>query len=267
MLRSRSWLVAALGVVTAFAGMPGRVAAQEAQAHERMPADAHPVFEVAAIKRSDPNSRNESITTHGRHIVIENKSVQVMVMFAYGMNAKQIVGGPDWMGSERFDVDGVPDMEGEPSVPQMQSMLQGLLRERFGLKVHREQRELAVYAITVAKGGPKMRQSQGDPNGAPDESDHVSAGQREMKFANQTMANFALVMQLFLERPVVDQTGLAGRWDFDLKWTFDDRHAPEENSAPGLFSAFQEQLGLKLESVKAPVDVLVVDAVERPGAN
>lgn len=256
------WGCAAVGALLVATG----VRAQQTDS-KRMAADAHPVFEVAAIKHSDPNSRNESITTHGRHVVVENKTVLTMVMVAYGLSSKQVVGGPEWMRSERFDVDGVPDMEGEPSIQQMQGMLQGLLSDRFGLKVHREKRDLAVYAITVAKDGPKMRRSESDPNGSPDESDHAGAGQRQMKFTNQTMSNFALVMQLFLDKPVVDQTGLTGRWDFELSWTFDETRAPEESAPPGLFTAFQEQLGLKLESVKAPANVLVVDAVEMPSAN
>jgi len=177
-----------------------------------MPADAHPVLDVAAIRVSDPNDRNESLTTHGRRVVIENKTVLIMMMFAYGVNSKQVVGGPEWMRSERFDVEGVPDVEGQPSTKQFQGMVEGLLRDRFGLKVHREKRELAVYAITVAKGGPKITKSPGDPNAFPDESDHVSAGQRDMKFTNQTMSNFAVIMQLFLEKPVVDRTGLPNRW-------------------------------------------------------
>lgn len=127
---------------------------------------------------------------------------------------------------------------------------------------------MAVYALTVAKGGPKMTPSEGDPNGSLDENDHDNGGQRFMQMTNGSMAAFALIMKFYMDRPVVDQTGLTGRYDFRLKWTFDESKAPTDGTAaPSLFTAVQEQLGLKLDAVKAPADVLVVDKVEKPGAN
>jgi uncharacterized protein (TIGR03435 family) len=90
----------------------------------------------------------------------------------------------------------------------------------------------------------------------------------DMKFKNMSMADFGFCMQFFLDRPIVDQTGLAGKYDFNLKWSFDETEASSNpNAAPGLFTAVQEQLGLKLEAVKAPADVIVIDHVERPSAN
>jgi uncharacterized protein (TIGR03435 family) len=120
----------------------------------------------------------------------------------------------------------------------------------------------------VAKGGPKMTKSAGDPNGSMDENDGSNGGQRTMHVTNISMAEFALIMKFYLDRPVVDQTGLPGRYDFQLKWTFDESKAPTDGTAaPSVFTAVQDQLGLKLDAVKAPADMLVIDHVEQPSAN
>jgi uncharacterized protein (TIGR03435 family) len=154
-------------------------------------------------------------------------------------------------------------------------MIRKVLADRFGLKAHNDQRELSVYALTVAKGGSKLTKSLGNPNGPPDDYFSTSA---YMKETNTTMGEYAKAMQYVLDRPVVDQTGLAGRWDFLLKWTPDESQftaigirilppTDNPNAPPGLFTAIQEQIGLKLEATRAMVDVIVIDKVERPSAN
>lgn len=233
-----------------------------------MAADADPVFEVATIKPSEPNDPSDGFHTRGRHIFIENQTVNKLVAFAYGMNGKQIAGGPEWLGTDRFDIDGVPDAEGTPSLKQEQGMVKKLLAERFKLTTHEEKRELSVYAITVGKNGPKLTKSAGDLIGMPSQDADQHGTELDMKFKNMSMADFGFCMQFFVDRPIVDQTGLAGQYDFNLKWTFDETEASNNpNAAPGLFTAVQEQLGLKLEAVKAPADVIVIDKVERPSAN
>jgi uncharacterized protein (TIGR03435 family) len=127
---------------------------------------------------------------------------------------------------------------------------------------------LAVYAITVAKGGEKLTTSAGDPNGTPFENENSNGGVVTMRMTNMSMVEFAPDLGYFLDRPAADQTHLTGRYDFQLKWTADESKAPPDGTAPpGMFTAIQEQLGLKLEPAKAPVEVLVIDAVERPSAN
>jgi uncharacterized protein (TIGR03435 family) len=191
-----------------------------------------------------------------------------MLLFAYGMQKVQIVGAPHWIETERWDVQGVPDVPGHPSLKQMQSLTRKLLEERFGLKVHRETKELAVYAITVAKGGEKIAPNAGDPNSPPSENDNSNGGVVTMRMTNMSMGEFAPDLGYFLGRPAVDHTGLTGRYDFQLKWTADESHTPTDGTAPPLlFTAIQEQLGLKLEPAKAAVEVLMVDAVQRPSAN
>jgi uncharacterized protein (TIGR03435 family) len=247
--------------------LPGKIGGQEAQAPKMMPADAHPKFEVESIKLADPDEKRDGFDVRGRHVLMENVPVMTMVIFAYGTTPKQTARMPEWAKSVHWDADGVADVEGAPSLAQTQEMIQQLLVERFGLKVHREKREVSGYALTVGKGGPKIAKSQGDPNGMPRQNSHMNAGQRDIKFTNNTMNEFAQAMQFYISEPVTDHTALSGRWDFELKWTADETRAPQENAAPGVFTAVQEQLGLKLEPVKAPMDVLVVDSVQKPGAN
>jgi len=155
-------------------------------------------------------------------------------------------------------------------------MVQKLLAERFKLAFHRDKKELSVYAITVGKNGHKLTKSEGNPSGLPG---LFFRGLGNLPVTNATLADFAGVMQTaVLDRPVVDQTGIVGRWDFTLNWTPDEfqfgglgvRVPPPGNAAdapPDLFTAVQEQLGLKLESTKAPAEVFVVDRAEKPSEN
>ncbi|MCU1324768.1 MAG: hypothetical protein JWN34_138, partial [Bryobacterales bacterium] len=128
-----------------------------------MPADAKPVFDVSTVKLSAPDARGSSILV-GRGgsnlFTTTNTSVKDLIIFAYGLHAKQLIGGPAWMESEHFDITGKPDLPGMPSAPQLMSMVQKLIQERFQLSFHREKKELSVYAITVAKGGPKLTKTE-----------------------------------------------------------------------------------------------------------
>ena len=233
-----------------------------------MAKDVDPDWDVSTVKPSDPNDTNAGFQLKGQRIYIERMTVESMLKMSYGVQDKQIDGAPSWVATERWDVQGEADAPGKPSVKQFQSLVRKILAERFGFKEHTETREMEVYAITVAKGGAKLTASAGDPNGLMSENDHDNGGQRTMRMTNATMTEFALLMKFYMDRPVVDQTGLTGRYDLALNWTFDEARAPTDGSAaPSLFTAAQEQLGLKLEPVKAATDVLVVDKVERPGEN
>jgi uncharacterized protein (TIGR03435 family) len=134
----------------------------------RMAADAHPSLAVAAIHMHDPNSRRQGFNFEGSRYVVRNESVGSLIMFAYSIHPKQIVGGPEWAGTDRYDIEGKPDMPGEPSLKQQQEMLQKLLADRFKLHFDREKRELSVYAIQVAKGGPKLK-AAANPNAEADQ--------------------------------------------------------------------------------------------------
>ena len=232
-----------------------------------MRADAHPSFEVATIKPADPNAVNGNFRIGGHRIFIENQTVNSLVSVAFALHQKQIVDAPAWFETERFDINGQADIDGVPNLQQIQEMLQKLLESRFALKFHREKRELSIYAIRIAKGGPKLTKSVESPTALPTQSGVRNSSEQGRKFTNNTMSDFALGMQNFLDRPAVDETGLTGRYDFILRWTPDGVPAADLNPAPGKFTAVQEQLGLKLEPVKGPADVLVVDHCEKPSEN
>jgi uncharacterized protein (TIGR03435 family) len=239
------------------------------QPEAMMPRDADPDWEVATVRPANPDPAivvGYHLT--GRHYSIVGQTVESLLMVGYGVQKKQIFNAPSWIAIEKWDVNGVIDTPGQPSEDQGHAVVRKLLAERFGLGSHAEQRELSVYAVTVAKGGVRMTPSAGDPNGLPDENDSENGGQAIMHMKNAPVAALATVLRFRLDRPVVDKTGLTGRYDFVLKWTVDDTRAPSDGSAaPSLVTAMQEQLGLKLEPVRTLADVVVIDKVERPSAN
>ena len=262
------WRALLLGVVGMRIGVGVMPAQQGEVPLAAMAKDGNPQFEVATIKAADPASDRHGFHTRGHRIFVENETLADVVSVAYAVHRAQIVDAPAWFDHERYDIEGVPDLPGYPDLRQMQGMLRRLLEERFQLKLRRDRRELSVYAIAVAKGGPKIRKSEGDPNGLPDQTGYGRNGQQVMKFTNVAMSDMALEMQGFMERPVVDTTGLQGRYDFTLTWTPSTAAASSEAAgAPGIFTAVQEQLGLRLQPVKAPADVLVVERAERASAN
>jgi len=233
-----------------------------------MAANADPDWDVVSVRAADPNAKDDKFDVMGRHVIVQNQTVEIMLMMSYGLQKSQLAGLPDWVKTERFDVDGIASMDGQPNVQQFQSMVRKLLAERFGLKAHIEQREMPVFALTVAKGGPKLAPSKGDPSGLPRQQVNGGSGVRRLEFMNTSMKEMTLLMLLEVDRPIVDQTGLKGKYDFKLNFTNDESRAPTDGSAPpNLFTAIQEQDGLKLDAVKAPAPVLVVDAVMRPSAN
>ncbi|MGO9589321.1 MAG: TIGR03435 family protein [Candidatus Acidiferrales bacterium] len=240
-----------------------------------MAADANPSFEIATIKPSKPDEPGKLFTVRGTHFMTVNTTLLDMITMAYDVQQKQVVGGPDWMSSDKFDIDAVPDVPGTPDVNQLKTMLQKLLADRFALKFHRETKTMSAYVLTVAKNGPKLEKSE-NPGGLPGLFFRQLG---VLTVMNATMGNFTSLMQTaVLDRPVVDQTGLEGKWNFNLKWTPDESQfsgmgmkvPPPSDAAdapPPLFTAIQEQIGLKLEAGKAPVPVLVLDNVAQPSAN
>jgi uncharacterized protein (TIGR03435 family) len=213
----------------------------------KMVRTADPEFEVATIKPADPDDRNQGFSLKGHRISIENSTMTSLICFAYSIQKSQVVNAPRWFDEQPWNIDGVPDAEGAPNWNQYRRMLQKLLSTRFGLQMHHDKRELSVYTLTVAKGGPKLEKSKDDPDALSDQSGHGIGAQQYMKFT----------------RPVLDQTNVSGRYDFSLLWTPDAMRATPTDTAPGLFTAVQEQLGLKLEATHAPTDVFVIDAATR----
>jgi len=243
----------------------------------RMAANADPSFEVATIKPSDPKRPGKLFTVRGAEVVTINTTLSDLITMAYNLHPKQITGGPAWLESDKYDVTGKPDVPGQPNVDQMKVMLQKMLADRFQCKFHRDKKELSVYALTVGKGGPKFSKSERDPNGLP--GLFFRGPGTNLNVTNATMAQFAgLLQSVVLDKPVVDQTGLNEKYDFILKWTPDQGQllglggAPPPppdtvDAPPDLFTAVQQQLGLKLDSTRAPADVVVIDRIERPSEN
>ena len=240
-----------------------------------MAADADPKFDVATVKPSNPDTPGKNFRVNGRHFSTLNMTLSEIIGFAYGVQSKQIVDGPAWLEKDQFDLDAVPDGEGQPNDRQWKTMLVKLLAERFKLTIHHDKRELPVFVLGVAKSGSKLTPSQ-STGSLPSLFFGPTAGGVMLPGGNATMVDFAGVMQsAVLDRPVVDQTGITGRYAFTLKWAPDDSqfggHMPPPretpNPLPNLFTAILEQLGLKLEAIKAPADVLVIDHVEKPSGN
>ena len=238
-----------------------------------MAADANPVFAVATIKRPAPGTTGKGFAVRPGQFDTLNTSLTDIMTFVYGVHARQVTNGPAWMATEFYNVTGKPDGEGQPNMDQWKEMMKKLLAERFKLKFHMEKKELPVYSLVIARTGSKMTKSQGNPAG-PGGLIFRSLG--NLPAQNTTMAEFASVMQAaVLDRPVVDNTGISGRWDFTLLWTPDESQfrglgvnvpAPKDdpNAPPDLFTAIQEQVGLRFESTRAPVDVIVIDAADHP---
>jgi uncharacterized protein (TIGR03435 family) len=237
-------------------------------------------FEVATIKPSSPNSSNSSPGAMGHRVTMYGTTVLFLIGFAYDLHDDQIIGSPSWSSSEKFDIDAVSGIPGDPSLDQIKMMLRGLLAERFQLTAQSENRPHAAYALSLAKNGPKLAESSEPVDSKPGlfmqpGFPKVAA----MKGVNLSMSDFARLLQSgILDRPVVDHTGLAGKYDFLLRWTPDDSQfrqvglrlpPPSESSdAPSLYTAIQDQLGLKLTAEKdALVPVLLIQHLSRPSPN
>jgi len=218
---------------------------------------AGPQFEVASIKPSAPGSRGPTIynPTPGR-FAIDSIATKALIAYAYDVREFQVSGGPAWIGSEEYNIVAKP--QGEATNERILAMARSLLAERFNLTLHHESKEMPVLALTVAKGGAKLHPSEAA--GGP----QVRGGRGRLVARNVTMGMLAAQLAgRVLDRPVLDRTGIAGEFDVDLEWTPDERPDP----GPSIFAALEEQLGLKLETQKGAVDVLVIDHVERPSAN
>ena len=240
-----------------------------------MAADTSPAFEVATIKPGNPDTPGKFISMRGRQVTATNQTLIDLISFAYGVHPRQIVGAPSWAETDKFDVNGEPDAKGQPNLEQVKIMLQKLLTDRFQLTFHRDKKELSVYVLTVGKGGHKLTPSSADPNASP-RLVFVKLG--VLPAGNASVDELAGQLQgVVLDKPVLNQTGLAGRWDFTLRWTPDSSQfigfgggtapPPDPDAPPDLFTAIQQQLGLKLESTRTPADVFVIDRAQRPSAN
>jgi len=229
---------------------------------------ASPSFDVAAVKLADPREPLDIHTSPGGRLTVTNQPLKNMIKQAYGVESYQISGGPAWLDTDRFDVEA--KSESNPDRAQMLRMFQSLLEDRFQLKVRREQREGAIYALTVARGGPKLAAAElktgertgvfNGRTGAPT----AAAISYWKQGRHATIAMLANSLEGTLGRPVRDRTEIAGEFDFRFEYAADELSSGD---FPSLFTAVQDQLGLKLESTRGPVETLVVERAEKPSAN
>ncbi|MGP0074893.1 MAG: M56 and DUF3738 domain-containing protein [Bryobacteraceae bacterium] len=277
---------------------PGRAQTQS----DASPATPLPQFEVASIKPAAPDQRGMFIRPGANGgLNITNMPLREIMILAWRVEPFQITGGPPWIESARYDISTKPEQK--PERDQLLLMLQSLLEDRFQLKIHHETKELPIYALVLAnkdgKLGPQLTESKEgscttfDPSKPPPPPDPgkpptlgcggMMMGIDRVNGAAVPVAQLAPVLSRMLERTVIDKTGLTGKYDIKAQWTPDQSQlqamAPPGGLPPGMpppqfdpngpsiFTALQEQLGLKLESQKGPVDVIVIDHVEKPSEN
>jgi uncharacterized protein (TIGR03435 family) len=257
-------------------------------------AQSTPTFDVASIKPSSPEARGTSLMFQSANSMrITNAPLRMLITFAYDIRDFQLSGGPGWIGSDRFDIlakaertpgtENVPDdfrkmtdQQRTAAAEQMRLRMRGMLAERFQLTIHRETKDGAVYALIVAKGGSKLQ-----PKEPGDGPQGLRMGRGQLTGMAASMQMLTNVLSNQVGRPVVNKTGLDAKYDFKLEWTPDvgsgegpggpppgiETQPPPKADGPTLFTALQEQLGLRLESQKGPVEMIVIDRVEKPTEN
>jgi uncharacterized protein (TIGR03435 family) len=248
-------------------------------------------FEVASIKPADPNSRAMFMRLQpGGRLSLSNMPLKEMIVFAYGIHPFQVTGGPSWIENTRFNVEAKADHTLQRE--EMTKMLQALLADRFQLVIRKETREMPVYALVVArkdgKLGPGLTEPKAceeiDPSKGPPPPDPNRRGCGNMRMGMGQYTGIAMEIDMLqmplsrmLQRTVINKTGLTGKYDLTLKWTPDEAQLgtlpPDlprptfDQAGPTIFTALQEQLGLKLESQKGPVEMYVIEKAEKPAEN
>ena len=261
------WMAMAVLVLAA-----SRAPAQE-QAAVR---PAFNAFDVATVKPVEADAKAGRVFhMDGTHRwVATNYTLKELIALAYDLNPSEISGGPEWMDSEHFTIEAVTPGDVAPTRMEQMKMLRALLVERFSLTYHSEEKEFDFYLLTVGRSGSKLMPAA-KPDEPPEIVGVVYPDRVEVPARNVTMEEFvAMLQRATLDRPVVNRTGLTGRYDFNLKFAQDETvyggelpRAPDSSDSPHFFTAVQEQLGLKLVPTRGMVSTMAVDGAERPGAD
>jgi uncharacterized protein (TIGR03435 family) len=241
----------------------------------QMPATPKPeAFEVATIRPVDPAAQSgRFIKMEGDHrFIAYHFTLNLLIAAAYDLNPRTVSGGPKWVDSDHFDILGITPGDARPTREQQMAMLRTLLTDRFGLTFHREPKVLSIYEMQVAPGGPKLKPTAAAPGAPINVVNTVYPSKVVLPARNATIQDVVAMMQrAMLDRPVVDKTGITGRYDFDLEWAPDETQfggalvpAPSDSPSPPLFTALQEQLGLKLVATRGSVDALIIDHAAQP---
>lgn len=233
-------------------------------------------FEVASIRPQVPDDHSFLVRPpNGGHFTANGAVTKLLVMLAYDVQESQIVGGPSWFETEKWDIQAKSESD-QHNVQETRVMLQHLLADRFGLRLHRGTEQLPVYVLTISKGGPKFKASEATTT-------NLRVGSNSIFLQGGTIDRLTAVLATALGRPVVDRTGLAGSYDLAVQWddapvrdgglpgTSDPQSrqaaTPSGNDRGSIFTAISDQLGLRLNAQRAAVDVLVIDDIKRPSAN
>ena len=257
---------------------------------EQLSAQGSPSFDVASIKPSNPDNRGVRFQmVPGGGLSISGAPVRELIMFAYDIRQFQVIGGPSWINTERYDINAKSPADG--AAPNVQTMtqeqreafqklirtrMQNLLTERFQLKVTQESKELPIYHLVEAKGGAKLKVGA-EGTGT---SGRIMMQRGTLNADSVQIQSLLMVLSNAVGRPVVDKTGLKGTYDIKLEWTPDSGPGgpggpggdgppppPSDGSGATIFTALQEQLGLKLESAKGPVVTFRIDSIQKPSDN
>jgi uncharacterized protein (TIGR03435 family) len=217
-------------------------------------------FEVVSVRPGDPNAPGSSSRFLQGRMEMKNTTLRSLIMSAYGLNEFQLVGLPRWSESTKFDV--IATLPAGAASDQTSLMMQSMLADRFKLEFHRETRMIQEYALVVIKGGPKLQQAAEEDKG------HSIWGQgpRMIKARSTTLSNLARMLISAVSAPVVDRTEISGEYAIDLKFAPVMGGTPADDELPNIFGAIQ-QLGLKLEPIKGPVEILVIDNAAMPTEN
>ena len=228
-----------------------------------------PAFAVASIKPSTPEENGYVRWFPGGRLRAAHVPLRFLIRFAYDLAEDRLTGGPKWVSDDFFDVEAAPDelLPAEPNNDNaaQRLVLRRLRRERFHLGCQFESRALPVLVLNVGKSGPNLATS------LPDRALHIdiknNGAARTFVFEGVPSSNIARNLSAQLKRTVLDHTGLTSHYEGKLEWTFDMDDAPSDAPLPSIYSALQQQLGLRLQIEKTPIDVCVIDSVNRPDAN
>lgn len=237
----------------------------------------HAAFEVVSVKLTNPDNPRITLNFAPGELQIIGKTLRQIMEGAYDLRTFQIIGGPAWLNGERYDISAKNDaswkeLGREERSARMRQALQTVLADRFHVKFHRKTRELPEYTLVASKGGSKLKEADGGVGNG------ISMTCGVMKGTRTTMSNLVMVLSRQMGRPVLDRTGLSGRCDFELVYEPDGGCGSHQSDGitsnsdilverPSIFTALQERLGLKLQAIKGPVEVIVIDSVEKPEPN
>jgi len=219
-------------------------------------------FDVVSIKPNNSGSGRSSESTNPGRVIAVNFTVSSLIQQAFGVKAFQISGGPGWLTTDNYDLNATTGTMKDLNDEELRPYFASLLADRFGFRFHRETREMPIYSLLVAKTGSKMTAHEGGG----DSTTHIStgSGRSSITSVNLSMAHLADLLGARLDRVVVDRTELPGGYEVTLQWA---PNPAGDTTDPSIFTALQEQLGLRLESAKGPIEFIIVDNLERPSEN